>query len=175
MKFGDFKTTRIAIALITVYAQDADGAYFIYDMECSEADAEKLVPGAKIKVSGYKAEWSGEVEIVDATFEFVEGADPFVAEAKDLTDKLGTDELIDFIVNWEVESYRAKVSLAGGSAKALAGKIAIVTGSAQGFGAGIAKYLANEGASVVIADMNIAGAEKTAAEITEETVLSDAE
>ena len=77
--------------------------------------------------------------------------------------------MVDFIVNWEVESYRAKVSLAGGSAKALAGKIAIVTGSAQGFGAGIAKYLANEGASVVIADMNIAGAEKTAAEITEET------
>ena len=77
--------------------------------------------------------------------------------------------MVDFIVNWEVESYRAKVSLAGGSAKALAGKIAIVTGSAQGFGAGIAKYLANEGASVVIADMNIAGAEATAAEITAET------
>ncbi len=77
--------------------------------------------------------------------------------------------MVDFIVNWEVESYRAKVSLAGGFAKALAGKIAIVTGSAQGFGAGIARYLANEGASVVIADMNIAGAEKTAAEITEET------
>ena len=82
--------------VITVYAADADGAYFIYDMECSEADAEKLVPGAKIKVSGYKAEWSGEVEIVDATFEFVEGADPFVAEAKDLTDKLGTDDLVNY-------------------------------------------------------------------------------
>lgn len=78
-------------------------------------------------------------------------------------------EMVDFIVNWEVESYRAKVSLADGSAKKLAGRIAIVTGSAQGFGAGIAEYLANEGASVVIADMNIAGAEKTAAEIAERT------
>lgn len=77
--------------------------------------------------------------------------------------------MVDFIVNWEVESYRAKVSLAGGSAKALAGKIAIVTGSAQGFGAGIAEYLANAGASVVIADMNMAGAEKTATEIAEKT------
>lgn len=77
--------------------------------------------------------------------------------------------MVDFIVNWEVESYRAKVSLAGGSAKALAGKIAVVTGSAQGFGAGIAEYLANAGASVVIADMNMAGAEKTAAEIAEKT------
>ena len=80
---------------ITVYAADADGAYFIYNMACDEADAEKLVPGVKIRVSGYKAEWAGEIEIVDATFEFVEG-DSFVAEAKDLTDKLGTDELVDY-------------------------------------------------------------------------------
>ncbi len=80
---------------ITVYAADEDGAYFIYDMACSEADAAKLLPGAKILVDGYKAEWSGEVEIIDATFTFVEG-DPYVADAKDLTDKLGTDELINY-------------------------------------------------------------------------------
>lgn len=36
----------------------------------------------------------------------------------------------------------------------LAGKIAIVTGSAQGFGLGIAQELYREGASVVIADLN---------------------
>ncbi len=35
----------------------------------------------------------------------------------------------------------------------LAGKIAIVTGSAQGFGHGIAKAMAAEGASIVIADL----------------------
>lgn len=77
--------------------------------------------------------------------------------------------LVDFIVNWEVESYRSKVSLSAGDAQSLTGKIAIVTGSAQGFGAGIAKYLAAEGASVVIADMNADGAAKTAAEIAEST------
>ncbi|MBQ4354764.1 MAG: SDR family oxidoreductase [Clostridia bacterium] len=77
-------------------------------------------------------------------------------------------KMIDFIVKWEVENYRAKVSLAGGAAKKLAGKIAIVTGSAQGFGEGIARYLAGEGAAVVVADMNIAGAEKTAASIAED-------
>lgn len=76
--------------------------------------------------------------------------------------------MVDFIVNWEVESYRSKVSLASGAGKALTGKIAIVTGSAQGFGEGIARYLASEGAAVVIADMNIEGAEKTAASITAE-------
>lgn len=79
---------------ITVYAQDMDGAYFMYDMACSEEDAEKLVPGTKIKVTGYKAEWQGEVEIVDATFEILEGE--YIAEAVDVTEFLGTDELINY-------------------------------------------------------------------------------
>jgi len=35
---------------ITVYAQSEDGAYFIYNMACSEEDAAKLVPGTKIRV-----------------------------------------------------------------------------------------------------------------------------
>ena len=77
----------------TVYTQDQDGAYFLYNMACSEEDYAKLVPGAKIKVTGYKSEWSGEVEIVDATFELEEGS--FVAEPVDVTDLLGKDELID--------------------------------------------------------------------------------
>ena len=68
----------------------------------------------------------------------------------------------EFIVNWEVESYRAKVNMSASSDKALAGKIALVTGSAQGFGEGIARYLAKAGAAVVIADMNAEGARKTA-------------
>lgn len=79
---------------ITVYAADEDGAYFIYNMECSEDDAALLVPGTKILVNGYKAEWSGEIEIIDATFEFA-GDDTYVAEAVDATALLGTDELID--------------------------------------------------------------------------------
>ena len=79
---------------ITVYAQDKDGAYFIYNMACSEEDSKKLVPGTKIKVHGYKSEWSGEVEITDATFEFVEGGDTFIAEPKDVTALIGKEELI---------------------------------------------------------------------------------
>lgn len=79
----------------TVYLQDQDGAYFAYDMACSEEDYDKLTEGTCIRVTGYKSEWSGEVEIVEATFEFVEGADTFVAEPLDVTDLLGTDELID--------------------------------------------------------------------------------
>ena len=81
---------------ITVYLADRHGAYFVYELACSEEDAAKLVPGTKIRVTGYKAAWEGEVEIVDATFTFVEGADKYIAPAKDLTDVLGTDNLINY-------------------------------------------------------------------------------
>ena len=43
---------------ITAYLQDPDGAYFCYEMACSEADAAKLVPGTKIKVTGTKGAWA---------------------------------------------------------------------------------------------------------------------
>lgn len=78
----------------TVYTQDQDGAYFLYNMACSEEDYAKLVPGTKIKVTGYKSEWSGEVEIIDATFEIEEGS--YVAPVTDVTELLGKDELIDY-------------------------------------------------------------------------------
>ncbi|MDD3155685.1 MAG: SDR family NAD(P)-dependent oxidoreductase, partial [Victivallaceae bacterium] len=70
-----------------------------------------------------------------------------------------------FIENWEVESYRRKVSAGAGGAKPLAGKVAVVTGGAQGFGFGIAEVLAAEGADVVIADMNADGAAAAAAKL----------
>ena len=79
----------------TVYAQDQDGAYFIYNAACSQEDYDLLVPGTKIQVTGYKSEWSGEVEIMDGTIQVLEGEDTYVAEALDVTDLLGTDELID--------------------------------------------------------------------------------
>ena len=76
----------------TVYAQDKDGAYFMYEMACTEEDYAKLTVGTKIKVTGYKAAWSGEVEIIDCTFEIMDGN--WVAEPTDVTDLLGKDELI---------------------------------------------------------------------------------
>ena len=78
----------------TVYAQDQDGAYFLYNMACSQEDYEKLVPGTCIRVTGYKTEWSGEVEIMDGTFEIVEG-DTFIAEPLDVTELLADESLID--------------------------------------------------------------------------------
>ncbi|MBQ8200356.1 MAG: hypothetical protein IJZ74_01170 [Clostridia bacterium] len=81
---------------ITVYAADQEGAYFLYELACSEEDAAKLVPGAKIKVTGFKGQWAGEVEVMDATFEFVEGGISYIAEPVDLTALLGTEELVNY-------------------------------------------------------------------------------
>ena len=78
----------------TVYTQDEDGAYFLYNMSCSQEDYDKLLPGTKIRVTGFKSEWAGEVEITDASFEILEGG-VFAAAPKDVTAQLGTDALIE--------------------------------------------------------------------------------
>lgn len=80
---------------INVYAQDGDGGYYIYNLACSEADAPKLTKGTKIKVTGYKSEWSGEVEIIDGTFEIEKGS--WTATATDVSSKLGTDDLASYM------------------------------------------------------------------------------
>lgn len=77
---------------ITIYAQTSEGGYFFYGITCSEEDAAKLVAGTKIRVTGTKTVYSGEVEIMGGTLEIIEN-DTWVAEAADLTDLLGTDEL----------------------------------------------------------------------------------
>ena len=78
----------------TVYTQDHDGGYFLYNMACSEEDYAKLEKGTKIKVTGFKSEWSGEVEIIDATFEIEDGS--YVAEPVDVTADLASDDLINY-------------------------------------------------------------------------------
>ncbi len=74
----------------TFYTQDKDGAYFIYEMACTEEEYKKLTPGTKIKVTGFKSEWSGEIEIIDATYEIEQGS--FIAKALDATSILADDE-----------------------------------------------------------------------------------
>jgi 3-oxoacyl-[acyl-carrier protein] reductase len=47
----------------------------------------------------------------------------------------------------------------------LQGKIALITGAASGFGEGIAREYAAQGAKVAVADLNLEGAQRVAAEI----------
>jgi NAD(P)-dependent dehydrogenase (short-subunit alcohol dehydrogenase family)/rhamnose utilization protein RhaD (predicted bifunctional aldolase and dehydrogenase) len=60
---------------------------------------------------------------------------------------------VQFIDTWEVEQYRSALAM-GATTGRVDRKIAIVTGGAQGFGAGIVEDLMDNGANVVIADLN---------------------
>lgn len=64
-----------------------------------------------------------------------------------------------------VEIAKEKIGVRPAGEGRLAGKITIVTGAAQGFGKGIAEELYKEGATIVIADMNLPLAQKVAEEL----------
>lgn len=77
----------------------------------------------------------------------------------------GSDHMID-MTKWQqiaAEKVNDRQDIPG----RLGGKIAIVTGSAQGFGKGIAEEMYKEGAMIVIADMNTELASKVADELGE--------
>ncbi len=78
---------------IRVYTEDHDGAYYIYSLNCTKQEANKLTPGTKIKVTGRKTVWAKQIEIVDATFTIEDGK--YIAEAEDVSSVLGSDELIN--------------------------------------------------------------------------------
>ena len=78
----------------TIYTQDPDGGYFIYEMPISEEDYNKLTEGTKIKVTGYKSEWAGEVEITDAVYEIEEGN--WIAEPVNADAVWGSPDMINF-------------------------------------------------------------------------------
>ena len=77
----------------TVYLQDQDGAYFAYDMACTQEEYDAMTEGTCIQVTGFKSEWSGEIEIMDGQLDQIVEGDTFVAEPLDATELLGTDEL----------------------------------------------------------------------------------
>lgn len=81
------------VGVSTFYTQAEDGAYFLYNMPCTQDEYDKLTEGTKILVTGYKSEWSGEVEIIDAAFTIQEGT--FIAEPEDVTALLASDDLIN--------------------------------------------------------------------------------
>jgi rhamnose utilization protein RhaD (predicted bifunctional aldolase and dehydrogenase)/NAD(P)-dependent dehydrogenase (short-subunit alcohol dehydrogenase family) len=68
---------------------------------------------------------------------------------------------INYIDNWEVENYRRRLSVTETKGR-VKNKVVVVTGAAMGFGEGIARIMKENGANVVVADLNeIAGRETT--------------
>jgi len=77
-----------------------------------------------------------------------------------MPEKIGEAITIDGLGTWQITEPARKGRLEG--------FIAVVTGGAQGFGAGISKELAREGAVIVVADINQDGAVSFAAELESE-------
>ena len=70
-----------------------------------------------------------------------------------------------FIEAWEAEVYRRGVAAGAAGTGRLAGKVALVTGAAQGFGLAIAADLVAQGGHVVLADINAALAASNASDL----------
>ena len=63
----------------------------------TEEEASQITEGAHLLVSGYKREWSGEVEILEAKFQLLEGQ--YKSEAKDLTFALSEETILPLLMN----------------------------------------------------------------------------
>lgn len=154
-------------------------------VECPEPDAapQRVVETLRQAVTGYKQRYSAppQVVLVAGLGLFAVGGDiaglesamhVYVDAIKIMlgASRIGrirclSGEQRDFIETWEAESYRRKISSAHARKGRVAGKIAMVTGGAQGFGFEIVERLAREGALVAVTDLNADGARKAAAEL----------
>ena len=77
----------------SIYGQNLDGAYFLFRVPCSKEEYDQLMPGTKIRVTGYKAQYGGLVEIKDASYQILDGY--WIADPLDVTALLGSDSLIE--------------------------------------------------------------------------------
>ncbi len=148
-----------------------------------DGTAERIIDEIKIKIADFKTRKGVVPKVI-----FIQNEGVIVAEdsavsveyLKDmvndfcqiasLTENFGgpsplTPDDINFIENWEVENYRKKISLGGKAQGRVENKVAIVTGAAQGFGAGIADLMFSEGANVIVADLNEEKGREFAAEL----------
>lgn len=116
LKAGEDQELEIAMSVqahqswwdnkLTIYAQDDDGGYFLYNAEVDEKLAEVLQPGTMIVVTGYKTEWSGEVEFAEgakvAILAGEKDREGKVYDPKDVTDKLANFEELAKFMNQKV-------------------------------------------------------------------------
>ena len=85
--WGDWGRSSLAL-----YAQDAEGGYYIAELACPYGAEEELIPGRKIRVTGVKSQRGDGMEIVDASFTPLIGSCHFAP--LDLSEPLDKGELI---------------------------------------------------------------------------------
>ncbi|MCQ2428217.1 MAG: hypothetical protein MJ137_07460 [Clostridia bacterium] len=78
----------------SLYLADGDGAYYVYRWTCSADEYNAIPVGAKVKVTGVKADYKGEVEVSNVTALEVVGEDKYVADILDVTSKLASEDLV---------------------------------------------------------------------------------
>lgn len=88
--------------VMTLYGMDDNGGYFVYNAKMDEATADTIGEGTLVKVTGVKAEWSGEVEILDATVEVYADQEPVVYPAQDVSDLMGDSDKLSAYMNQKV-------------------------------------------------------------------------
>lgn len=86
--------------VMTLYGMDKDGGYFVYEAKMDKETADSIKEGTLVKVTGVKAEWAGEVEIMDATVEVLGETKTF--EAKDVTDVISDSEKLATYMNQKI-------------------------------------------------------------------------
>lgn len=86
---------------VNMFLQDDDGAYYVYMASCDEEKAAKLTPGVKVRVSGVKGSYAGEVEIQEqSTFEVL--SDVKVYDPVDVTSLLGDAGSLERLMNKKI-------------------------------------------------------------------------
>lgn len=86
--------------VMTLYGMDKDGGYFVYNAKMDKETADSIKEGTLVKVTGVKAEWAGEVEIMDATVEVLGETKTF--EATDVTDVISDSEKLATYMNQKI-------------------------------------------------------------------------
>ncbi len=93
---------------VNLFLADGDAAYFIFRMNCTAEEAANMQGGQKIRVTGLKTEWNGQVEISDGKFVPMEGT--YLNEPFNVTKLLGKEEELKAAVNRRIGIRSAQVT-----------------------------------------------------------------
>lgn len=83
---------------VTLYLQDKDGGYYVYDMPILEMDYDHLKKGQEMYITGTKTQWEGEIEIIEASSYRI-GNGSWISEPVDIDDIYMDEEALQTHMN----------------------------------------------------------------------------